>query len=327
MELTKSKLSQKYTYILLEKIRKELERYFDKEITNKELSNLLNQNDRYINTKYYRMRRGAPENFKYNSFISTKNSIKNILKSDFSVELKECFKKYEIYLKNRKDHSQSYNRFMNFHPFADINYFKEINTKEKAYWLGFIYADGAILKLINKTRNNKINERFVLSQNRKDRVLIYRFTRTLGLNIKQINYVEKSDSFEIKFRSHDIIKDLKNFGVFNQKSKIIQLPNLRSIELYYAFLLGYFDGDGEAGSTRVHSGSFTFLNQIKEFFNIEHKIQTKVKISKTGEKQVCYALSLGARLFNQMLNNYSSSLKRKRKHFKEYRREKIISQN
>ena len=297
-----------------------MERYFNKEITNKELSNILNQNDRYLNTKYYRMRRGAPEDFKYNSFISTKNSIQNVLKSNLSAELRQCFKKYEIYLKNRKDYSQSFNKFMKVHPFADINYFKDINTKEKAYWLGFIYADGAILKLVNKERNNKINERFALSQNRKDRVLIYRFVRSLGLNIKKINHVEKTDSFEIKFRCHEIIKDLKNLGVFNRKSKIIQLPDFKSIEMYYAFLLGYFDGDGEAGSTRFHSGSLTFITQIKEFFNIEHKIQEKFKISKTGEKQVCYALSLGGKLFNQLLNNYSRSLNRKRKYFREYHR-------
>jgi len=303
------------TYILLEIIRNDLNKFLDKKIINKELSNYLNQNDRYIDIKYYRMRRGEAEDFKYNTFILIKNSIQKVLRTNLSNELKQYFKTYEEYIKTLKNYEVSHKLFMKFHPFANINYFQNIDTKEKAYWLGFIYADGTILRLINKERNNKITDRFKLSQNKKDRILIYRFTRTIGLNIKQINYDEESDSFEIKFRCHQIIDDLKKHRVFYRKSKKIILPNLKTKELYLSFLLGYFDGDGEAGSTRIHSGSLVFLNQIKELFNIGNKIQEKSKLNKKGKKQIWYALSLGANLFNTMLDNYTRSLKRKRTRF------------
>lgn len=46
----------------------------------------------------------------------------------------------------------------------DIDYFREINTPEKAYWLGFICADGYINKLNNKlsicTKDLEILEKF-----------------------------------------------------------------------------------------------------------------------------------------------------------------------
>ena len=34
----------------------------------------------------------------------------------------------------------------------DRNYFKEINTEEKAYWLGFIAADGCVSAKMNSIR-------------------------------------------------------------------------------------------------------------------------------------------------------------------------------
>jgi hypothetical protein len=45
----------------------------------------------------------------------------------------------------------------------------------------------------------------------------------------------------------------------NQKSKKITLPELKTYDLYLAFLLGYFDGDGETGTSKIHSVSPIFL--------------------------------------------------------------------
>ena len=106
--------------------------------------------------------------------------------------------------------------------------------------------------------------------------------------------------------------DLMKHGVLHRKSKIIQLPFLSSRELYLAFLLGYFDGDGEAGTSRIFSGSKRLLKQIKTKFCITYKIQKDIRETEEGEILSCYALSLGAELFNEILSNYERSLNRKR---------------
>lgn len=70
-----------------------------------------------------------------------------------------------------------------------------------------------------------------------------------------------------------------------------------------AFLLGYFDGDGTLGTSRITSGSKKFLLQIYKKFDIKNKIY-----SYRGN----HKLYLGAELFNEMLDNFQESFFKKR---------------
>ncbi len=305
-------ISNNPTYTLLEAIRVELKNFYGYKINDKVLSIFLGFNERYIATKYYRIRKGQLENFKFREFFRLKSRTLKLFEISISEDLLKNFIFYEEYIKGYTDFKMSRKRSKHFHPFFKSDYFRVIDTKEKAYWLGFLYADGAIIEKLNQKRNNKKRNRIKLSQSRKDRILIYRFARTVGLNIKQIYYDEKWDSYGISFRNHEMVNDLMKHGVLHRKSKIIQLPSLFSRELYLAFLLGYFDGDGEAGSSRIISGSKIFLKQIKMKFCIKYKIQEDIRETEKGEILCCYALSLGAELFNEMLSNYKKSLNRKR---------------
>jgi len=80
---------------------------------------------------------------------------------------------------------------------------------------------------------------------------------------------------------------------------------LSSRELLLAFLLGFFDGDGKRGSTRITSSSLKFLDQIKIKFNLPYTIYHE-----PGKN--AWSLHLGAELFNHMLDNYKKSIPRKR---------------
>jgi hypothetical protein len=304
--------SKNPTLTLLEAIRVELENFYGRKINDKELSTFLGFNERYIATKFYRIRKGQLENFKFREFFKLKSRALKLFETSISKDLLKHFMFYEEYIKGYIDYKMSRKRSKHFHPFFKSDYFNVIDTKEKAYWLGFLYADGAIIEEINQKRNNKKRNRIKLSQNRKDRILIYRFVRTVGLNLKQIYYDERWDSYGINFRNHEMVNDLMKHGVLHRKSKIIQLPFLSSRELYLAFLLGYFDGDGETGTSRIISGSNKFLKQIKLKFCINYKIQKDIRETENGENSFCYALSLGAELFNEILTNYKKSLNRKR---------------
>jgi len=96
---------------------------------------------------------------------------------------------------------------------------------------------------------------------------------------------------------------LKKHGCATRKSKIIELPELDNRQLYLAFLLGYFDGDGTIGTSKITTGSLKFLEQIKQLFNIPNKIH---------KRKGAFDLYLGANLFDEMLDNYQNSLPRKR---------------
>lgn len=200
------------------------------------------------------------------------------------------------------------------HPNINLDYFKVIDTKEKAYWLGFLFADGWL------SRQTK-NVRFGVSSDIKDELQIDRFANAIGFNLKYKYYPQhetEKNLVKLRFMNRQFAYNLVKHGyiIGKQKSKHIQLPKLSSRALYLAFLLGYFDGDGKVYSARITCGSKKFLLQIKELFNLDNVIAKKYSGPTPihGHKLhgMCYEMGFGKALFQEMLANYHDSLPRKR---------------
>ena len=132
----------------------------------------------------------------------------------------------------------------------NTQYFKEINSYSKAYLIGFIAADGAIVQ--NKNTNTKT---LTITIHAKDVAILELLKLELNssLNIKDINFKSKSlQSYKLdvnhkRFNTSkkEIINDLESYGLTVNKS--LTMPNLiLNIPKNYrkAFILGYFDGDG-----------------------------------------------------------------------------------
>jgi len=202
---------------------------------------------------------------------------------------------------------------MKSNPNLRKNYFNKINSKEKAYWLGFLYAEGYI-----ETRNN-LPFRLGIEISVDDEILLDRFIRMIGLKLSKKYYRTRDNTVGFKFADQLFISNLVKYGCVPRKSNIIELPKLENRELYLAFLLGFFDGDGKQGTSRIVTGSKKFLKQIKEKFNLNNKIYLKISrgtfIRGKEIKGKGYSMSLGAELFNEMLDNYEYSLLRKRVRF------------
>lgn len=133
---------------------------------------------------------------------------------------------------------------------VNLNYFRTINSYNKAYLLGFIVADGAIVA--NKGTNTKT---LTITIHSKDVAILELLKNELNssLSIKNINNKSKSlssyklnvDHKRFSISRKNLIKDLERFGITSNKSLI--MPNLiKNIPESFrkAFILGYFDGDG-----------------------------------------------------------------------------------
>ncbi len=196
------------------------------------------------------------------------------------------------------------------HPFIQEDYFAIIDTLEKAYWLGFIYADGSFYQVNPDGEYN----RFGIRISEKDEILIDRFARAIGFNLKyKDSYIRVREDREnnehgvkLEFQSETFTNYLKKWGVMPSKTFRISLPDLGSRSLNLAFLLGFFDGDGTQGYTNIRSGNYDFLMQIRDRYDLPFEVTND---------DYGYRLSLGGRLFNEMMNNYEYSLPRKRKIF------------
>lgn len=115
------------------------------------------------------------------------------------------------------------------------NIFDSIDTEEKAYWLGFIYADGYI--------SNRDNS-FELSLSLHDIEHLRKFAKFMEYenNIKQ-------DYYRCRFYTTNkhLWNTLNSYGCTPRKSLTLEFPDERifkSKDLIRHFIRGYFDGDG-----------------------------------------------------------------------------------
>lgn len=121
------------------------------------------------------------------------------------------------------------------------DFFKKINTEEKAYWLGFMFADGYIVDYSNRYGEDK----FGITLHSKDIATLEQFKKS----IKSTNPITDVSSngrtlHRILMSSQETVNDLISHGCVKQKSLILQPPVGVPEKLINHFIRGFFDGDG-----------------------------------------------------------------------------------
>jgi hypothetical protein len=134
------------------------------------------------------------------------------------------------FLRNKNDS----HRFTHFNQ----HIFDQIDTEEKAYWLGFLYADAYNSESVNT---------FSLTLAIKDLDHVEKFTRFVDLPLDQI-VTECSNGYHwssnIKLHSKHVCQQMALLGCPQAKSFIIKYPEWLLSQFDRAFIRGLFDGDG-----------------------------------------------------------------------------------
>lgn len=160
-----------------------------------------------------------------------------------------------------------------------LDYFKEINNEEKAYFLGFIFADG-----------NISNNELFLEINEKDVEILQIFREKICSQAK-ISVRQRGKSFmaRICIKNDEFVGYLKQYGIIENKTKkTTRLPiDLIPSNLFCHFLRGLIDGDGWVIKTKknyYHIGFVTnyvsVANDFVQMLNylIEDKWRNKIII-------------------------------------------------
>lgn len=157
---------------------------------------------------------------------------------------------------------------------CDENFFDLIDDEHKAYWLGFIYADGYV-------SHDKYSKKMGIALSIKDIKHLEKFKKDLQAEnpIKTYkhspgNSYGTNDYCRIVIINDNIYNNLVKHGVVEHKTNVITPPDINS-NLIRHFIRGYFDGDGcisicnRKNSKKEYSikilGTEKFLDMIKDF--------------------------------------------------------------
>ena len=125
------------------------------------------------------------------------------------------------------------------------NYFKTIDTEHKAYWLGFLYADGCVVEG-KKKKSTPLS--LQLSLAKIDKNHIEKFNKDIESNYKITDHTIKNKYFSsrITISNTEFSKNLIDKGCVPRKSLILTFPTEDIVpnNLIHHFIRGYFDGDG-----------------------------------------------------------------------------------
>lgn len=172
------------------------------------------------------------------------------------------------------------------------NVFEKIDSEEKAYWLGFLYADG----YVDPERGE-----LILGLADKDKEHIVKFQNFLETNAPYKDKINNQNKPYRFFRLYDqkICLDLEKQGLYRKKSLTLTPQMQMSNELLIHWSRGLFDGDGSiypqknsVNSIRYRInlvGTEDILNYVMNLWQINKKLDRNRSVPKfvvSGKREV-----------------------------------------
>lgn len=225
--------------------------------------------------------------------------------------------------------TQHGNHYRKYH--HNENFFEVIDNEKKAYWLGFMYADGWILD--NTKRYGQ--DHFGIGLDLEDEQHLIKFLQDIEAN-NPLHYDVSKDRHMVKVEltSQKTVDDLINQGCFKQKTAILQPPKNVPENLLHHFIRGFFDGDGSIveskgqyyQKTGLYKYSINFScvecigEWLKEYFGFGSVVQDK-------RKSFSYSFTIGGdncveKFYNVVYKDATIYLDRKYKRFQNFLKQK-----
>lgn len=189
--------------------------------------------------------------------------------------------------------------------------FKELDTEEKAYWLGFILADG----YINQDRNFLKIKLMQADENH-----LQKFCNFIGQQDNIIKhdvggaYTKDNICSFIQFDSKELVTDLIKYNLHQGKSGKEQPIEMPDENMEKAYLRGMIDGDGH-----IEDGYFKYVGSLESCQYMKNKF-AKWYNFKSDKKYIyeygtIYSFEIRSKEINNILKNiYNSNIYLDRKY-------------
>lgn len=134
-----------------------------------------------------------------------------------------------------------------------VNFFETIDSEVKAYFLGFIFADGSIS-----------NNQLFIDINEKDIDILIKFREEINSQAKISTRIKgKSSMSRIAIKNKEFTDHLIKYGIIENKTKNTSHLPYEKIpkELWKHFLRGLIDGDGWVIKTKEERYAIGYVTQ------------------------------------------------------------------
>ena len=201
----------------------------------------------------------------------------------------------------------------------DSHIFDFIDTEEKAYWLGFLMADGCV------TKKSELQGRLSLALSLKDINHLIKFKKFMKSpsTIREYLVDGKYPTCSILINNINLVNDLIELGVVPNKTEIAKFPKFLPDFLVNHFIRGLMDGDGSIplGNNKPSGvsilGTKDICKNICKKLKIEEKYLYK-KDSKNLYEIRCNKDEEAIRILREIYKNSSVFLERKHSRFLDY---------
>ena len=190
------------------------------------------------------------------------------------------------------------------------NIFEVIDSEEKAYWLGFLYADGYVSSTTNHIE---------LTLGLKDYEHVLKFGEFIGYQ----GSIRKDDKrVRLSFQDKEMHQDLIDKGCVPNKSLVLTFPSENIVPKYliYHFVRGYIDGDGyigihtnNFGRLSITCGSVVFIKELIKVMQWREKSIRKDK--RSNAYNVEWAGLYVTNMLEQLYNDANVYLNRKQERY------------
>lgn len=157
---------------------------------------------------------------------------------------------------------------------VDRQFFDNIDTQEKAYWLGVMFADGY---------NNEEFGYIRFGQCESNVELVHSFKTALSSTHPIVDVDREHSFYQITIANRHLSESLAKLGCIQAKTHYCDFPEIPE-HLERHFIRGYFDGDGSIWTSNNALGiSITGNNKLVE--KIQMKLMVECNLAQT--KLVC----------------------------------------
>lgn len=183
--------------------------------------------------------------------------------------------------------------------------FSQIDTEEKAYFLGLLYSDGCIGTVKDRGNDRRyvrislsIDEKYILEKLKEK--FPYFSLRTFDFSKYNKN---RKIQASLSYKGEWIYQDLKKHGLLERKSyenkDLMVIPKTIPSNLLHHFIRGYFDGDGSIyikkdrpNLRRIEIGSVskTIIEDLFDWFKINNTTPSWRIKTPSSSKQTMFVI-------------------------------------